>query len=111
MWVRSVNRQSCYLKLRFHARSNKNSLALNPHRCVFCDRFSSESPEMPMTDEDARAETIKIFGEDSFTEDDEYGGSICYFVGPLPSQPGPYTGFMGFTWEEALRLAKEAQII
>jgi hypothetical protein len=60
-----------------------------------------------MTEEEARAETIKLFGEDSFTEFDDYGGIDRYYVGALPKLPGPYKGFMGFSWEEALGYATE----
>lgn len=57
-----------------------------------------------MTEKEARAETIKIFGEDSFTEVD----GQRYYVGPLPKHAGPYTGYMGFSWEEVIRLARAA---
>lgn len=59
-----------------------------------------------MTEKDAIAETKKLFGEDSFAEFDVYGGIDRYYVGALPKSPGAYTGFMGFSWEEALKLAK-----
>lgn len=58
-----------------------------------------------MTEEEARAETIKLFGEDSFTEFDDQGGMDRYYVGSLPASPGAYRGFMGFSWEEALNYA------
>ncbi len=59
-----------------------------------------------MTEDEAIAETKKLFGEDSFTEFDDAGGIDRYYVGALPSSPGPYIGFMGFSWEEAVGLAK-----
>jgi hypothetical protein len=55
-----------------------------------------------MTEAEARAETIKLFGEDSFTEEEDGR----YYVGQLPTVPGPYEGFMGFSWEEVLEIAK-----
>lgn len=59
-----------------------------------------------MTEDEARIETIAIFGEDSFTELDDFGGIDRYYVGALPKLPGPYTGFMGRSWEEALSFAE-----
>lgn len=59
-----------------------------------------------MTEEEATIETVKLFGEDSFTEFDDLGGLNRYYVGPLPTTPGPYTGFMGYSFEEALKFAK-----
>jgi len=59
-----------------------------------------------MTEEEARVETIKLFGQDSFTEFDDFGGINRYYIGALPKSPGPYTGFMGRSWEEALDFAK-----
>jgi hypothetical protein len=59
-----------------------------------------------MKESEARKQTIKLFGEDSFTERDFTGGMTRYYVGPLPKTPGPYTGFMGFSWEEALDHAR-----
>jgi len=59
-----------------------------------------------MTEAEATIETIKLFGEDSFTEFDDAGGMDRYYVGALPSEQGPYVGFMGFSWEEALGFAK-----
>lgn len=56
--------------------------------------------------EEAEAETIKLFGEDSFTESDDLGERVRYYVGACPKTPGAYQGFMGFSWEEALRFAK-----
>ena len=59
--------------------------------------------------EEAEAETIKLFGEDSFTEFDAGGALVPqrrYYVGKCPIEPGAYTGFMGYSWEEALELAK-----
>ncbi len=65
-----------------------------------------------MTPEEAEVETIKLFGEDSFTESDDSFERVRYYVGACPTQPGIYQGFMGFSWEEALshaRLGKEAK--
>lgn len=62
-----------------------------------------------MTEEDALTETKKLFGEDSFAEFDDAGGIDRYYVGALPKSPGPYTGFMGFSWEEALTFARGAE--
>lgn len=62
-----------------------------------------------MTEVEARKQTIKLFGEDSFTERDFSGGLTRFYVGPLPKKPGKYTGFMGFSWEEALRHAAAAE--
>lgn len=59
-----------------------------------------------MTEAEATIETVKLFGEDSFTEFDDAGGMERYYVGRLPTDPGPYTGFMGFSWEEALEFAE-----
>lgn len=61
--------------------------------------------------EEAEAETIKLFGEDSFTESDD-GGSEGprYYVGKCPDSPGAYQGFMGFSWEEALGFARAAKV-
>lgn len=61
-----------------------------------------------MTFEMARAQTIALFGEDSFTETDEdlpNGKRRRYYVGACPTEPGAYQGFMGHSWEEALKLA------
>lgn len=58
--------------------------------------------------EEAELETIKLFGEDSFTESDDHGSQVRYYVGACPKTPGSYKGFMGFSWEEALNLAKES---
>ena len=58
----------------------------------------------------AREETIKLYGEDSFTETDEdlpNGRIRRYYVGACPTKAGAYQGFMGFSWEEALRFAQE----
>lgn len=63
-----------------------------------------------MTEAEAASETIKLFGEDSFTEFDDAGGIDRYYVGVLPTTPGPYTGFMGFSWEEALEFAKRSRL-
>jgi len=54
-----------------------------------------------MTLEEAERETVRLFGEDSFTEEEDGR----YYVGALPTVPGPYQGFMGFSWEEALKFA------
>jgi len=62
-----------------------------------------------MTEEEARVETVKLFGEDSFTEFDDAGGMDRYYVGALPKTPGSYQGFMGFSWEQALDLARTAE--
>lgn len=59
-----------------------------------------------MTEEQARIETVKLFGEDSFTETDDEGEIIRYYVGACPKTAGPYQGFMGFSWKEALDFAK-----
>lgn len=59
-----------------------------------------------MTEEEAVKVTKELFGEDSFTEFDDYGGTDRYYVGRLPTSPGSYTGFMGFSWEEALAFAR-----
>ena len=59
-----------------------------------------------MTYEEAEIETKKLFGEDSFTEVDDHGGIDRYYVGALPISPGPYQGFMGFSWDEALDFAR-----
>jgi hypothetical protein len=66
-----------------------------------------------MTEEEARQETKKLFGEDSFTEIDEpsQGQPARYYVGRLPTHPGPYTGYMGHSWEQALTYAKEREKI
>ena len=61
-----------------------------------------------MTEAEAVIETKKIFGEDSFAESDDHGGIDRYYVGALPTSPGAYTGFIGLSWEEALRFAKGA---
>lgn len=59
-----------------------------------------------MTKGEARTETIKLFGEDSFTEfDDEGPEGRRYYVGKCPTEPGVYCGYMGYSWEEALSLA------
>lgn len=60
-----------------------------------------------MTEEEARAKTIELFGYDSFTEfDDEGPEGRRFYVGQCPKEPGTYPGFMGYSWEEALDLAK-----
>lgn len=63
-----------------------------------------------MTEEEATVETKALFGEDSFTEFDDAGGIDRYYVGALPSSPGPYIGFMGFSWEQVVKLAKASII-
>lgn len=63
-----------------------------------------------MTEEKARAVTVELFGEGSFTEFDDAGGIDRYYVGALPTESGPYTGFMGFSWEEALELARLSRL-
>jgi len=63
-----------------------------------------------MTYKKAVAETIKLFGEDSFTERDEREGTHRYrryYVGECPKSPGVYQGFMGYSWEEALAHARK----
>jgi hypothetical protein len=63
-----------------------------------------------MTYEQARVETKALFGEDSFTEfDDEGAEGTRYYVGECPLVAGVYTGFMGYSWEEALDLAKKSK--
>jgi len=59
-----------------------------------------------MTEEEARAATIELFGNDSFTEYDDEGEGRRYYVGACPTEPGCYTGYMGFSWEEALDQAR-----
>lgn len=62
-----------------------------------------------MTIEEATAETKKLFGEDSFTEfDDDGPEGRRYYVGGCPTEPGTYPGFMGYSWEEALDLARKS---
>lgn len=56
---------------------------------------------------EAIVETKKLFGEDSFTEyDDEGPEGRRFYVGQCPKEPGTYPGFMGYSWEEALELAR-----
>lgn len=62
-----------------------------------------------MTEAEARKQTIKLFGEDSFTEQDFSSGMTRFYVGQWPRKPGKYTGFMGFSWDEALRHAADAE--
>ena len=62
-----------------------------------------------MTYEEAVIETENLFGEDSFAECDDQendNGTKRYYVGACPKWAGVYQGFMGFSWEEALRYAK-----
>lgn len=61
-----------------------------------------------MTNKEAEQETIKLFGEDSFTESDiaPDGEHSRYYVGACPSISGIYKGYMGFSWEEALEFAR-----
>ena len=61
-----------------------------------------------MTEGEARKATIDLFGEDSFTECERDEKLTRYYVGPLPTVPGPYMGYMGFSWKQALELAREA---
>ena len=61
-----------------------------------------------MTQEEATAETKKLFGEDSFTEHDDQVPGRRYYVGRCPIEAGVYRGFMGYSWEGALRCAREA---
>lgn len=64
-----------------------------------------------MTYEEAKAETVKIFGDDSFTEsDNDDFGNMRYYVGACPTSPGPYRGFMGSSWEQALDFARQSSI-
>lgn len=60
-----------------------------------------------MTEEEAKVETVKLFGSDSFAEHDDEGEGRRYYVGACPTEPGAYQGFMGFSWEQALQLAAE----
>lgn len=63
-----------------------------------------------MTYKKAVLETKKLFGEDSFTERDEVNHKHRfrrYYVGKCPKSPGAYQGFMGYSWEEALALARK----
>ncbi len=59
-----------------------------------------------MTTDEARAETVDLFGDDSFTEVDRGERITRYYVGRCPTEPGRYVGFMGFSWDEALELAR-----
>lgn len=60
-----------------------------------------------MSEEEARAETVRLLGKDSFAEfDDEGPEGRRFYVGRLPTVPGPYQGFMGYSWEEALSHAR-----
>lgn len=59
-----------------------------------------------MTEEEARIKTLDLFGEDSFTEwDTDPTGAMRFYVGACPREPGTYQGAMGFSWEEALKIA------
>lgn len=61
-----------------------------------------------MTDQQAEQEAVKIFGKDSFAEfDDEGPSGRRFYVGACPTEAGLYTGFMGYSWEEALELARK----
>lgn len=60
-----------------------------------------------MTEEEARVETIKLFGPDSFTEFDDDGECRRFYVGACPTEPGVYQGFMGFSWAQALLFAAQ----
>lgn len=59
-----------------------------------------------MTENEARSKTIELFGEDSFTEEDDFGGITRFYVGALPREAGAYIGYMGFSWEQVLDLAE-----
>lgn len=62
-----------------------------------------------MTQEEAFIETEKMFGKDSVAEVDRGQAVTRYYVGECPKTPGPYTGFMGFSWEQALEFARESK--
>lgn len=64
-----------------------------------------------MTEEEATIATKDLFGEDSFTEADDTGGVMRYYVGALPTIAGPYQGFMGYSWEEALSFARTSKAV
>lgn len=64
--------------------------------------------EIVMTQEEAEAEAVKLFGDDCFAEVDREAGLTRYYVGACPKTPGPYQAFMGFSWEEALGLARQS---
>ena len=59
-----------------------------------------------MTEEEAVAATQELFGSDSFTECCDEEEPKRYYVGALPKASGPYIGYMGFSWEEALDFAR-----
>jgi len=56
-----------------------------------------------MTFEQAEIEVIRLFGEDNFMEHDEEEGK--YYIGEMPREAGAYTGYMGYSWEEAILFA------
>jgi len=55
-----------------------------------------------MTDQEAEIKAARVFGEHGFAETD---GDGRYYVGVLPTIPGPYRGYMGRSYEEAFTLA------
>ncbi len=59
-----------------------------------------------MTEAEAELEAKRLFGEDSFAEYDDEQQNRRYYIGACPKLPGEYTGFMGFSWEEAFNYAK-----
>lgn len=59
-----------------------------------------------MTNKEAEIQTEAIFGKDSFAECDDQEQNRRYYVGRCPKMAGAYVGFMGYSWEEALRYAK-----
>lgn len=60
-----------------------------------------------MTEEEATTKTKELFGDDSFTEfDNDDTGVTRYYVGACPKNPGKYSGYMGYSWEQALAIAK-----
>lgn len=61
-----------------------------------------------MTEAEAAIETKRLFGEKSFTEFDDTGDIVHYYVGALPTTSGPYIGYMGLSWEEALKFAHDS---
>lgn len=61
-----------------------------------------------MTEKDAIRIAEQRFGKDSFAEYDVPEEGRRYYVGPCPKRPGPYIGYMGFSWEEAFLAADSA---
>ena len=59
-----------------------------------------------MIEKEAIEKAKRIFGVDSFAEFDDQGR---YYVGKCPEYPGAYIGYMGYSWEEAFKLAIEAE--